>query len=72
MAPFPPGYACVWKWIRGSLPAGSTSSSSFERVFIHCCAAIDLGAGVDQSFDCLSLQSGHAIHEVVGGLDSGG
>jgi len=33
------------------------SSSSFERVVaVHCLAALDVGAGVEQPFDCLNKQ----------------
>jgi len=40
----------------------------------HCLATLDLGAGLEQPFDCLyrSEPSGHAVHEEVDGMDIGG
>ena len=37
----------------------------------HCLAALDLGAGVEQLFNCPE-PSGHAVHEEADGLDIGG
>jgi len=37
-----------------------SASSSFEQV-LQSCAALDLGAGVKQSFDCLIVQNHQAV-----------
>jgi len=48
------------------------ASSSFEWVFIHFYAALDLGADVEQSFSCLITQNRHALRREFGGFDIGG
>ena len=41
------------------------SSSSFERVVaVHCLVVLDLGAGVEQPFDCLIVQNRQAVQSI--------
>jgi len=47
-----------------------TFSSSFERVLsIHCSAALDLGAGVEQPFDCFVIQNYQAMGSMLRSMD---
>jgi len=53
-------YASAWEIVEKNLHSIFTnqSSSSFERVVeIHCLVALDLGAGVEQPFDCFIIQN---------------
>jgi len=45
-------------------------SSSFERVvIIHCLATLDLGAGVEQQFDCLVVQNRQTTQSMGASID---
>jgi len=47
-----------------------TSSSLFEPVLkVHYLAALDIGAGVEQSFDCLIIQNRQAMHCIGWSMD---
>jgi len=54
----------------------ATASSSLLQVLsIHCWAARDFGAGVEQPFGCLVIQNrqvSHVLHGEVDGLDNEG
>jgi len=46
------------------------ASSSFESVAtIHCLAALDLGAGIEQSFNCLIIQNRQAVQSMRRWMD---
>ena len=48
----------------------NTWFSSFERVVtVHCWAALNLGAGVEQPFDCLVAQNRHAGQSMGSSMD---
>jgi len=45
-------------------------ASYFERAdTVHCLAAVDLGAGVEQPFDCLIVQNRQAVQSMVRSMD---
>ena len=46
------------------------SFSLFERVVnIHCLHALDLGAGVEQSNDCLIIHKNHVVQSIEKSMD---
>ena len=48
----------------------ASSASSFEPVlFVHCLAALDLGAGVEQPIDYLIIQNRQAIQSMARAMD---
>ena len=53
-----------------STQAKAASSSSFEPVLsVQCLAALDLGAGVEQSIDCLIIQSRQSVQSMGRSMD---
>ena len=42
---------------------------SFERILIHCLAALDLVAGVEQPFDCVIVQKRQAVQSMGRSID---
>jgi len=48
----------------------SYAASSFEPVLHkHCLAALDLGAGVEQTFDCFIVQNRQAVQSMRRSMD---
>jgi len=46
------------------------SYSSFEPVlFVHCLAALDLGAGVEQPFDCIVIKKRQVVQSMGQSMD---
>jgi len=48
-----------------------TGNSSFvwASSFVHCLAALDLGAGFEQPFNCLIIQNRHAVQSMGRSMD---
>jgi len=60
----------IWSTRKNSLVV-SPSSFVWATFFIHCLAALDFGAGVEQPFGSLIVENRHAVRGEIGGFMGG-